>query len=112
MNGTFLGMSKVEIEKKFDEIVDFSGISNYIDTPVKRYSSGMRVRLAFAVAAHLEPEILLIDEVLGGDSEFQNKCIGKMNEISRDNRTILLLAIICLQLDLYVIRYSCLTKVN
>ena len=83
-------MSKVEIEKKFDEIVDFSGISNYIDTPVKWYFSGMRVRLAFAVVAHLEPEILLIDEVLAvGDSEFQNKCIGKMNEISRDNRTIL-----------------------
>ena len=90
LNGTFLGMKKIEIEKKFEEIVEFSGISKFIDTPVKRYSSGMRVRLAFAVAAHLEPEILLIDEVLAvGDSEFQNKCIGKMNEISKDNRTIL-----------------------
>ena len=90
LNGTFLGMSKIEIEKKFIDIVKFSGISRYLDTPVKRYSSGMRVRLAFAVAAHLEPEILLIDEVLAvGDSEFQNKCIGKINEISKKNRTVL-----------------------
>lgn len=83
LNGTILGMKRKEINKKFDEIVSFSGIEKFIETPVKRYSSGMRVRLAFAVAAHLDPEILLIDEVLAvGDSEFQEKCLGKMKEIS------------------------------
>ena len=83
LNGTILGMTRTEINKKFDEIVAFSGIEKFIETPVKRYSSGMRVRLAFAVAAHLDPEILLIDEVLAvGDSEFQEKCLGKMKEIS------------------------------
>lgn len=90
LNGAILGMSKDEIKKKFDEIVDFSGIGKYIDTPVKRYSSGMYVRLAFAVAAYLEPEILIIDEVLAvGDAEFQKKCLGKMKDVSREGRTVL-----------------------
>lgn len=91
LNGAILGMNKKEISSKIDEIVEFSGCQRYIDTPVKRYSSGMRVRLAFAVAAHLEPEILVIDEVLAvGDAEFQKKAIGKMQEISRgQGRTVL-----------------------
>ncbi len=91
LNGSILGMTKKEIRSKFDEIVDFSGVERYIDTPVKRYSSGMYVRLAFAVAAHLEPEILIVDEVLAvGDAEFQKKCLGKMQEVSsKDGRTIL-----------------------
>jgi lipopolysaccharide transport system ATP-binding protein len=91
LNGTMLGMTKTEIKIKFDEIVGFSGVEKYIDTPVKRYSSGMYVRLAFAVAAHLEPEILIIDEVLAvGDAEFQEKCLGKMDDVSKKNgRTVL-----------------------
>ncbi len=90
MNGTILGMRKREIDARLDEIIAFSGISKYIDTPVKRYSSGMAVRLAFSVAAHLEPEILIIDEVLAvGDAEFQNKCLGKMDEVARAGRTVL-----------------------
>lgn len=90
LNGAILGMTKTEIKTKFDEIVDFSGCAAYIDTPVKRYSSGMLVRLGFSVAAHLEPEILVVDEVLAvGDLEFQQKCLGKMNEVSRSGRTIL-----------------------
>jgi len=90
VNGAILGMSRAEIKRKFDEIVDFAGVENFIDTPVKRYSSGMQVRLAFAVAAHLEPEILIVDEVLAvGDAEFQKKCLGKMDEVSRSGRTIL-----------------------
>ena len=91
LNGAILGMTKAEIKTKEDEIIDFSGCARYIDTPVKRYSSGMRVRLAFAVAAHLEPDILVIDEVLAvGDAEFQKKAIGKMQDISRgDGRTVL-----------------------
>jgi lipopolysaccharide transport system ATP-binding protein len=91
LNGAILGMRKAEIKKKFDEIVDFSGVERYIDTPVKRYSSGMYVRLAFAVAAHLESEILIIDEVLAvGDGEFQKKCLGKIGEVSKgDGRTVL-----------------------
>jgi ABC-type polysaccharide/polyol phosphate transport system ATPase subunit len=91
LNGAILGMTKSEISNKFDEIVDFAGISQYIDTPVKRYSSGMYVRLAFAVAAHLEPEILIVDEVLAvGDAEFQKKAIGKMKDVSKnDGRTVL-----------------------
>ena len=91
LNGAILGMRKYEIVKKFDEIVDFAGIERYIDTPVKRYSSGMYVRLAFAVAAHLESEILLVDEVLAvGDYEFQKKCIGKMNDVTKgEGRTVL-----------------------
>ncbi len=91
MNGTILGMKKWEIKKKFDEIVAFSGVEKFIDTPVKRYSSGMYVRLAFSVAAHLEPEILIVDEVLAvGDVEFQNKCLEKIRDLSEnDNRTIL-----------------------
>jgi lipopolysaccharide transport system ATP-binding protein len=91
LNGAILGMRKNEIKRKFDEIVDFAGIERYINTPVKRYSSGMYVRLAFAVAAHLESEILIIDEVLAvGDAEFQRKCFGKMNDVSKgEGRTIL-----------------------
>jgi lipopolysaccharide transport system ATP-binding protein len=91
LNGAILGMTKGEIRKKFDEIVDFSGVEDFIDTPVKRYSSGMYVRLAFAVAAHLEPEILIVDEVLAvGDAEFQKKCIGKMQDVSaKEGRTVL-----------------------
>lgn len=91
LNGAILGMTKSEINKKFDEIVDFAGCERYIDTPVKRYSSGMYVRLAFAVAAHLEPEILVVDEVLAvGDAEFQKKAIGKMQDVSKnEGRTVL-----------------------
>lgn len=90
LNGTVLGMRKKEIDGKFDEIVDFSGVEKFIDTPVKRYSSGMKVRLAFAVAAHLEPEILLIDEVLAvGDVRFQKKCLNKMQAVSQRGRTVL-----------------------
>lgn len=91
LNGSIMGMRKAEIQKKFDEIVDFSGVERYIDTPVKRYSSGMYVRLAFAVAAHLEPEILIVDEVLSvGDAEFQKKCLGKMGDVSKgEGRTVL-----------------------
>jgi len=90
MNGSILGMRKWEINKHFDEIVDFSGVESFLDTPLKRYSSGMQLRLAFAVAAHLDPEILVIDEVLAvGDAEFQKKCLGKMNEVSKSGRTIL-----------------------
>ncbi len=90
LNGAILGMRKSEIKRKFDEIVEFSGVSKYVDTPVKRYSSGMYVRLAFAVAAHLESEILIVDEVLAvGDIEFQRKCLGKMGDLSRSGRTVL-----------------------
>jgi lipopolysaccharide transport system ATP-binding protein len=90
LNGAILGMKRREIEQKFDEIVDFSGIEKFIDTPVKRYSSGMYVRLAFAVAAHLEPEILLIDEVLAvGDASFQRKCLGKIDDVAKHGRTVL-----------------------
>lgn len=91
LNGAILGMTKTEVKKKFDEIVDFSGVERYIDTPVKRYSSGMYVRLAFAVAAFLEPEILIVDEVLAvGDAEFQKKCLGRMKDVSvNDGRTVL-----------------------
>lgn len=91
LNGAVLGMSRVEIKEKFDEIVAFSGIEKFLDTPVKRYSSGMYVRLAFAVAAHLEPEILVVDEVLAvGDAEFQKKCLGKMEDVSKNQgRTVL-----------------------
>jgi len=90
LSGVILGMKRAEIEHKFDEIVDFSGVDKFIDTPFKRYSSGMRVRLAFAVAAHLDPEILLIDEVLAvGDVEFQKKCLGKMRSVTGEGRTVL-----------------------
>jgi lipopolysaccharide transport system ATP-binding protein len=90
MNGAILGMRKNEIERKFAEIVDFSGVEKFIDTPLKRYSSGMQVRLAFSVAAHLEPEILLVDEVLAvGDMAFQRKCLGKMQDVSQQGRTVL-----------------------
>ncbi len=89
-NGAILGMKKREIDDKFDEIVKFSGVEKFLDTPVKRYSSGMQVRLAFSVAAHLEPEILLVDEVLAvGDAEFQKKCLGKMEEVAHEGRTVL-----------------------
>jgi len=90
LNGSILGMKKTEIEEKFDEIIKFAEIDKFIDTPVKRYSSGMYVRLAFAVAAHLEPEILVVDEVLAvGDSGFQKKCLGKMGEVAKEGRTVL-----------------------
>ena len=93
LGGALLGMSRQEINDRFDEIVDFSGVEKFIDTPVKRYSSGMRVRLGFAVAAHLEPEILLIDEVLAvGDAVFRKKCFGKMGEVAREGRTVLLVS--------------------
>jgi lipopolysaccharide transport system ATP-binding protein len=90
LNGAILGMSKTELNRKFDEIVAFAEIEKFIDTPVKRYSSGMYVRLAFAVAAHLEPEILLVDEVLAvGDAAFQKKCLGKMGDVAKEGRTVL-----------------------
>jgi lipopolysaccharide transport system ATP-binding protein len=90
LNGSILGMDRGYIRSRFDEIVDFAGVGPFIDTPVKRYSSGMRLRLAFAVAAHLEPEILIIDEVLAvGDAEFQKKCIGRIDAVARDGRTVL-----------------------
>ncbi|HTL81424.1 MAG TPA: ABC transporter ATP-binding protein [Bacteroidia bacterium] len=90
LNGSILGMKRAEISKKFDEIIDFSGTEKFLDTPLKHYSSGMQLRLAFAVAAFLEPEIMIIDEVLAvGDAEFQRKCIGKMEDVSRSGRTIL-----------------------
>jgi ABC-type polysaccharide/polyol phosphate transport system ATPase subunit len=90
LNGAILGMTHAEIRRKFDEIIDFAGVEKFLDTPVKRYSSGMYVRLAFAVAAHLEPEILVVDEVLAvGDAEFQKKCLGKMGDLSNGGRTVL-----------------------
>jgi lipopolysaccharide transport system ATP-binding protein len=90
LNGAILGMRRFEIERKFDEIVAFAEIERFLDTPVKRYSSGMYVRLAFAVAAHLEPEILLVDEVLAvGDAAFQKKCLGKMGDVAKEGRTVL-----------------------
>src|SRR5262245_8429896 len=90
LNGAILGMTRREISRKFDEIVDFSGVEKFIDTPVKRYSSGMSVRLAFAVAAHIEPDILIVDEVLAvGDTEFQKKCLGKMSQVATGGRTVL-----------------------
>ena len=90
MNGAILGMKRADIKERFDEIVDFSGVENFLDTPLKHYSSGMQLRLAFAVAAHLQPEILIIDEVLAvGDAEFQKKCLGKMEDVSKSGRTIL-----------------------
>src|SRR5947207_7035682 len=90
MNGAILGMSRTEIKSKFDEIVAFAEIEKFLDTPVKRYSSGMYVRLAFAVAAHLEPDVLVVDEVLAvADIEFQKKCLGKMSEVAGGGRTVL-----------------------
>ncbi len=90
LNGSILGMNRAEVRRKFDEIVEFAGVEKYIDTPVKWYSSGMYVRLAFAVAAHLEPEILIVDEVLAvGDAEFQKRCLGRMSDVARDGRTVL-----------------------
>jgi len=90
LNGAILGMSRQEIDRKFDEIVDFSGVEKFIDTPVKRYSSGMKVRLGFSVAAHLDPEILIVDEVLAvGDAEFQKKCLGKLGDVAGEGRTVL-----------------------
>ncbi|HCD35118.1 MAG TPA: hypothetical protein DER01_22130 [Phycisphaerales bacterium] len=93
LNGTILGMTRKEIKTKINDIIEFSGIEKFLDTPVKRYSSGMTVRLAFAVAAHLEPEIMVIDEVLAvGDAEFQDKCLGKMNKVANSGRTILFIS--------------------
>jgi lipopolysaccharide transport system ATP-binding protein len=90
LNGAILGMTRVEIDKKFDEIVAFSEVEDFLDTPVKHFSSGMYMRLAFSVAAHLEPEVLIVDEVLAvGDAVFQNKCLGKMDEVSRSGRTVM-----------------------
>src|SRR5207249_8150943 len=90
LNGAILGMKRSEIDRKFDEIIAFSEIERFLETPVKHYSSGMYTRLAFAVAAHLEPEILVVDEVLAvGDSLFQKKCLGKMGEVARSGRTVL-----------------------
>lgn len=90
MNGSILGMRRAEINKHFDEIISFSGVEKFLDTPLKRYSSGMQLRLAFSVAAHLEPEVLVIDEVLAvGDAEFQKKCLGKMDQVSKSGRTVL-----------------------
>lgn len=91
LNGAILGMKRDEIKKHFDAIVDFAGVEKFLDTPVKRYSSGMYVRLGFAISAHLEPEILIVDEVLAvGDADFQRKCLGKMKDASNSGRTILL----------------------
>ena len=93
LNGAVIGMKRAEVKQKFDEIVAFSEIEKFLDTPVKRYSSGMYVRLAFAVAAHLEPEILIVDEVLAvGDAEFQKKCLGKMGDVAKEGRTVLLVS--------------------
>ncbi len=93
LNGAIMGMSRAEVANKFDEIVDFSGVEKFIDTPVKRYSSGMYVRLAFAVAAHLDPDILVVDEVLAvGDAEFQKKCLGKMGDVGKEGRTVLFIS--------------------
>ena len=90
LNGTILGMKKREIDQKFDQIAGFSGVEKFLDTPIKRYSSGMKVRLAFSVAAHLDPEVLIIDEVLAvGDADFQKKCLGKMHDVSGSGRTVL-----------------------
>ena len=90
LNGAILGMTKAEIRRQFDAIVDFAGVAKFLETPVKRYSSGMYVRLAFAVAAHLNPEILIVDEVLAvGDASFQQKCLGKMSEVASEGRTVL-----------------------
>src|SRR6202035_4195749 len=90
LNGAILGMNRAEVKRKFDEIVEFSGVGQHIDTPVKWYSSGMYVRLAFAVAAHLETEILIVDEVLAvGDAEFQKRCLGKMSQVAQGGRTVL-----------------------
>src|ERR1017187_5851850 len=93
LSGAILGMSKAEILRKFDEIVAFSEVEKFIDTPIKHYSTGMQTRLAFAVAAHLEPEILLVDEVLSvGDLQFQKKCLGKMGDVAKAGRTILFIS--------------------
>lgn len=93
LNAALHGLQKTEIDRKFDAIVDFSGVEKFLDTPVKRYSSGMRVRLGFAVAAHLEPDVLIVDEVLAvGDAAFQQKCMGKMGEIAGQGRTVLLVS--------------------
>src|SRR5258705_9575181 len=116
MNGAILGMKSAEIDRKFDEIVDFSEVGQFIDTPVKRYSSGMYLRLAFAVAAHLEPEILVVDEVLAvGDAEFQRKCLGKMGDVAQQGRTVLFVshnmsAILRLTQEAYVLKKGQLIK--
>jgi lipopolysaccharide transport system ATP-binding protein len=114
LNGAILGMHRAEIERKFDEIVEFSEVGQFIDTPVKRYSSGMYLRLAFSVAAHLEPEILVVDEVLAvGDAEFQRKCLGKMSDVAQEGRTVLFVshnmsAVLRLTQEALVIEKGCL----
>jgi len=116
LNGAILGMKRVEIDKKFDEIVEFSEVEKFIDTPVKRYSSGMYLRLAFAVAAHLEPDILVVDEVLAvGDAEFQRKCLGKMSDVADQGRTVLFVshnmsAILRLTTETLVLEKGCVMK--
>jgi lipopolysaccharide transport system ATP-binding protein len=116
LNGAILGMKRAEIDHKFDEIVAFSGVEKFIDTPVKRYSSGMYLRLAFAVAAHLEPEILVVDEVLAvGDAEFQRKCLGKMSDVAQQGRTVLFVshnmsAILHLTKEAIVLDKGCLVR--
>ena len=117
LNGAILGMGRAEIRKKFDEIVDFAEIEKFLDTPVKRYSSGMYVRLAFAVAAHLEPEILIVDEVLAvGDAQFQKKCLGKMEDVGREGRTVLfvshnMMAVSSLCTSAFVLNHGCASEV-
>jgi lipopolysaccharide transport system ATP-binding protein len=111
MNGSILGMRKTEILKNFDAIVDFSGVEKFIDTPLKHYSSGMQLRLAFAVAAFLENEILIIDEVLAvGDAEFQKKCMGKMEDVSKSGRTILFVSHNMSAINNFVKKLFCLIK--
>ena len=107
LNGAILGMAKSEINRKFEEIVSFADVERFLDTPVKRYSSGMLVRLAFAVAAHLDPEILLIDEVLSvGDVGFQKKCLAKMQEVSKEGRTVLIVSHVMSMISLLASRLS------
>ena len=116
INGAILGMTRKEVDQKFDEIVDFAGVEDFIETPIKRYSSGMTVRLGFAVAAHLDPDILIVDEVLAvGDVSFQKKCLGKMEDISSHGRTIIFVShqlpmIEALCSRAYLLEKGCLSK--
>ena len=113
VNGAILGMTRREVNEKFEEIVDFAGVSDFIDTPIKRYSSGMTVRLGFAVAAHLNPDILIVDEVLAvGDAEFQKKCLGKMEGISRSGKTIIFVSHNMASIEAICSKAICLSKGN